>query len=232
MFKKTHQNTIDTIDDNPYFNARRAWNDQLGETIAARRLWQAVALIALMGTLGAIGGIIHIGSQSKFVPYVIEIDKLGQAIAVAPAQVSSPVDQRVIKATVSAFVNDLRLVTPDISLQRKAIFSIFAHLAQGDPAFLKSTELFNTKELNPFERAAKEMVSIDIDTALQHTPDTWQIDWTETIRDRQGAIQSESQWRALVTVYVAETQPTTTEEQLKSNPMSIYIKDFTWSKQL
>ena len=39
-----------------------------------------------------VGGIIHIGSQSKFVPYVVQVDRLGQAVAVAPADRAAPAD--------------------------------------------------------------------------------------------------------------------------------------------
>ena len=36
--------------------------------------------------------------------------------------------------------------------------------------------------------------------------------------------------RALVTVYIAETTPQTTEEQLRNNPLGMYVRDFSWSR--
>ena len=44
-------------------------------------MWQILAILSLMITLAAVGGIIHIGSQSKFIPYVVQIDNLGEAVA-------------------------------------------------------------------------------------------------------------------------------------------------------
>ena len=35
--------------------------------------------------------------------------------------------------------------------------------------------------------------------------------------------------RALITVTIAESSPKTTEEQLRLNPLSIYVKDYSWS---
>ena len=36
--------------------------------------------------------------------------------------------------------------------------------------------------------------------------------------------------RALVTTYTADTTPQTSEEQLRNNPMGIYVRDFSWSR--
>lgn len=80
----------------PYLNARRTWNSHVGSLIASRTLWQAVALISLLIVLAAVGGVVYIGSQSKFVPYVIEVNKLGEAMSVAPADKAAKIDQRVI----------------------------------------------------------------------------------------------------------------------------------------
>ncbi|MBP6501070.1 MAG: conjugal transfer protein TrbF, partial [Thauera sp.] len=38
--------------------------------------------------------------------------------------------------------------------------------------------------------------------------------------------------RALVTVYVAEATPSTSEEQIRNNPIGLYVRDFSWAKQL
>jgi type IV secretory pathway TrbF-like protein len=46
--------------------------------------------------------------------------------------------------------------------------------------------LNGTPDSSPFKRAAKEMVSTEIKTVIPQTPDTWQVEWMETTRDRQG----------------------------------------------
>ena len=66
---------------------------------------------------------------------------------------------------------------------------------------------------------------------LPQTADTWQVDWVETTRDRQGTVKGVPvTMRALVTTYTADTTPQTTDEQLRNNPMSIYVRDFSWSR--
>ena len=219
--------------DNPYVAARRSWNDHVGSVVAARQLWQIVALLSLVIALTSVGGMVYIGSQSRFVPYVIEVDKLGQAMAVAPAQRAAAADQRVVHAAVAAFISDLRTVTPDVALQRKAIFRVYAMLSSADAATAKSKEWLNgTEDSSPFKRAAKETVSTEIVSVIPQTPDTWQVDWIETVRDRQGIVKGQpARMRALVTVYTVPATAQTTEEQVRNNPLGIYVRDFSWSKQ-
>ncbi len=220
--------------DNPYLNARRTWNDHMGSISTSRNLWQIVAILSLMIVLAAVGGVIHIGSQSKFVPYVVQVDKLGEAVAVSRADVATAVDPRVIHASVAAFITDLRLVTPDIALQRRAIFRAYAMLSPNDPATAKTNQWLNgTEDSNPFKRAATETVSIEIISVIPQTPETWQVDWKETTYDRQGTVaKPPSRMRALLTIYTVESTTNTTEEQIRNNPLGIYIHDFSWSKKV
>jgi type IV secretion system protein VirB5 len=75
-------------------------------------------------------------------------------------------------------------------------------------------------------------VSIEIHSVIPQTPDTWQVDWIEIVNDRQGILQGEPlRMRALVTVYTIPSTPQTTEEQVRMNPLGIYVRDFSWSKQ-
>ena len=220
--------------ENPYLAARRTWNEHVGAVVSSRQTWQVVGILSLLIVLAAVGGLIHLGSPSKFLPYVVEVDKLGQAVAVAPAQRAAAVDQRVVHASVASFVSDARLVTPDVALQRKAVFRLYSMLSANDPATAKTNEWLNgSEDSSPFKRAAKETVSTEIISVIPQTPDTWQVDWMETTRDRQGVVKGlPVRMRALVTVYTVATTPNTTEEQVRNNPLGIYVRDFSWSKQL
>lgn len=220
--------------ENPYLAARRTWNDQSTANVANRQMWQLLGILALMIALAGVGGMIYIGSQSKFVPYVVEVDKLGQAAAVAPAQRAAVADTRVIHATVASFIADVRMVSPDIALQRKAVFRVYSMLASNDAATAKANVWLNgSEDSSPFKRAENETVSIEIASVIPQTPDTWQVDWIETTRDRQGVVKGQPfRMRALVTVYTVASTPHTTEEQIRNNPLGIYIRDFSWSKQV
>jgi type IV secretion system protein TrbF len=78
--------TREKLTDNPYFNARRSWNDNLISLAVERQTIILLALLALLVGLAGVGGIIYIGSQTKFVPHIIEVDKLGQPLAIGAAE--------------------------------------------------------------------------------------------------------------------------------------------------
>jgi len=219
--------------ENPYLSARRTWNDHMRSIQASRNMWQMLALLCLMIALAGVGGVIAIGSQSKFIPYVVQVNKLGEAVAVSRADVAAVADQRVVHASVAAFINDLRMVTPDIALQRRAIYRAYAMLSTNDPATAKANLWFNgTEESSPFKRAETQTVSIEIISVIPQSLETWQVDWLEKVYDRQGHLtETPFKMRALLRVYNRSPTQSTTEQQIRNNPLGIYIQDFSWSKQ-
>lgn len=219
---------------NPYLSARRTWNEHIGGVVSSRQTWQIVGILSMLIALAAVGGITYIGSLSKFIPYIMEVDKLGELRAVGVADHVPRADPRVTHATVAQFISDARLVTPDIALQRKAVYRVYSRLAPNQPATNKMNEWLNgTADASPFKRAVKETISTEVRSVLAQTPDTWQVDWEETVRDRQGVAKSAPyRMRALVTVFQDPPTAQTTEEQIRNNPMGIYVRDFSWSKVL
>ncbi len=223
------------LTDNPYFNARRSWNDNIKSLAVERQTIILLALLALLVGLAGVGGIIYMGSQTKFVPHIIEVDKLGQPLAIGAAKgLNNANKQLVIRARLASLVGDARMVTPDAQIQSDAIYRVYASITRTDAAMEKMNQWYNsTDKSTPFVRAQKETVSVQIDSALPLSDETWQLDWTETTRDRQGfETKPPEKWRALMTVYLVAPTPDTTEEQLFKNPLGIYVKDFSWSKQL
>jgi type IV secretion system protein VirB5 len=218
---------------NPYLSARRTWNAHISEQIRERDLWRIVALLSLMISLSAVGGILYIGSQSKFIPYIVEVDKLGQISSAGPVETVGNIDPRIIKSILRTFITNARLVTSDITVERSAIFNLYAYIAENTPAMQKMNEWLNgTPQSSPFKRAKEIMVSTHIISVIPQSVDTWQIDWQESTRDRKGNLIKEPvYWRAMITLFTAPTL-TLSEEQKQRNPLGIYVKNFSWSTVL
>ena len=125
------------------------------------------------------------------------------------------------------------MVTPDIALQRRAIYRAYAMLSTNDPATAKANLWFNgTEESSPFKRAETQTVSIEIISVIPQSLETWQVDWLEKVYDRQGHLtETPFKMRALLRVYNRSPTQSTTEQQIRNNPLGIYIQDFSWSKQ-
>jgi type IV secretory pathway TrbF-like protein len=217
----------------PYLNARLFWNDHTKGLMNAVRLWQTIALLCLMITLVAVGGTLHIASQSKFIPYVVEVDKLGQSVAVAPAQVAAPADERWSMPVLPPLSATHAWSHRTWRSSAKPSFSVFATLKSDAPATAKMTDWLNGDETrSPFNRAAKETVETEIISVLPQSPDTWQVEWNEKTFDRKGTpVGKPSRMRALLTVETLAPTSDTSEEKMRQNPLGIYVKDFSWSKQ-
>jgi len=216
--------------DNPYLSARRTWNDHMRAMAHSRSMWQMMAILCLLLAFGSIGGMIYIGSQSKFIPYVVEVNKLGEAAGVMRADRAQVVDRRVVHASVASFISDLRTITPDTAVQRKAIYRLYAMLSTKDPA----TNKINTwlRENSPFERAAKETVNVEIISAIPQSEESWQVDWKETVYDHQGnIIIAPVTMRALLTIHIAAPNPDVTEDQIRKNPLGVFVYDINWSRK-
>ena len=221
-------------EENPYLDARKKHNEYESSRNASLRLWKLFGLLGLLTGLAGVGGMIHIGSQSKFVPYVIEVDKLGQTLPVSVADKAAPADPRIVSSLLARAITLARMVTPDVVVQRNAIFELYASLDSSDPAALKMQEyLGSDADTSPFKRAAKETVDVQITSVIPQSDETWQVDWMETVRARgDGSIISRFRMRALVRIYVVPPTNRTSEEQIRKNPLGIFIRDFNWSKQL
>ncbi len=218
---------------NPYLDARRVWNSQIDRAFGNQHVWQLTALASLLVALGAVSGVVYIGSQAKFVPYVIEVDKLGDAVAVGPAQLAGRADPRVVRASLAAFISSARLVTPDLDLQRKAIFTAFGMLHSKDPATQKMTEyLGDESATSPFKRATKETVNCDGFTVLPITDNAWQVEWQETTRDRDGGLAGKPiSMRATIEIYIDPPATDARQTDIQRNPIGIWVRDFSWQQR-
>jgi len=218
---------------NPYLNARRTWNSHVGGVVSLNHVLIALALISMFIACGAVGGLINVASKSKFIPFFAQLNDAGEQVGGRALSSQDRPTEREIHAAVAKFISEARLVTSDAALQRKAVFTVYSMLSPEDPATKKMNEFLNgTDDANPFKRAEKEMVSVEVKSAIPQTADTWQVDWLETVRDRQGVqVKPPYMMRALVTVYQAEITPDTTEQQLQMNARNIRVRDYSWAQQ-
>ena len=217
--------------DNPFLSTRRTWNEYLAAQVAARKLWQTLSCLSLLIALIAVFGCVYNSTKSKYVPYVIEVDKLGHIAATSgPMQVSTFNNPNVIKATLTDFIEESRTVTPDASIQKRYILSLYLKMNSSDPATQKMNDFLNgDPEKNPFKRAEKEMINVEITSILAQSDTTYQVEWDETTRTRTGGLKERSHWRAIITIYIVDPREFT-EEMIRTNPAGIYVQNFSWTK--
>jgi type IV secretion system protein TrbF len=212
---------------NPYVEARREWNERYGDYIQQAHHWRTMAILCGCVALVAVIGVGYIGAQNKVVPYVVEVDKLGEVAATTRADHPTDVNKRVIKAYLARFVADWRTVTVDRQAQKTAIDRVYAMLPGGSIALTKISDHF--KNHNPFSLAGEESVAVAVTNILQISDTTWQVEWQEVTRDPRGVVQSTVRMKVSIIVGI---KPPTAENLILINPLGVYITDLNWSQQL
>jgi type IV secretory pathway TrbF-like protein len=67
------------MESNPYLEARREWDERYADLVLGKRNWQIAAGGLLLLSLILASGIVWLCNHSRYVPYVVEVDKLGYA---------------------------------------------------------------------------------------------------------------------------------------------------------
>ncbi len=209
--------------DSPYLSARREWNERYGDYIARARNWRWAAFGALAVSLVLAVGVAWQAAQSKVVPYVVEVDKLGDAVAVTRADRAAPTDMRVIKAQLAAWIVDVRSVSSDPLAQKSALARSYALTAATATIFLNDYY----RQHSPFGQP--RTVAVSVDAVLPISKQTYQIQWSEDARDLQGRDLATTHWIASVTVAF---DPPTDERGILSNPLGLYITGISWTQRL
>ena len=211
--------------ESPYVAGRREWNERYGSYISRARTWQLVALAAI-GLCAVLSlSLVKIASQSKVQPFVVEVDKLGEAVAVKPADMAGMPDQRIVRFQLANFITNARSVTPDPIVQKRWLDSIYAVSTSSAAAFLNDYY----KKTDPFNTARTSMIAVDVQSALPLSKSTWQVQWTETRRGLNGQTEGITRWQAVLNIAV---YPPTTQQQIVANPTGVVIDQINWTQQL
>jgi len=224
---KTKSSSAEDSPFNPYLAARREWDERYGEIITRAKNWRFIAILSAMATLVAVSGIVVLSARSKVVPFVVAIDSLGRTVSAGPAEVTTTTDEKLKKAVLFTWIEDLRLVTTDPFAQRKAIDHVYAHLAMGSEAQAFVTAFYRADP--PQKRGQTQTVSIDVKAVLPNSNRTYEIEWIETIHDLNGGIVSTDHWKGSFTIAL---NPPTEERLMRVNPLGIYVTDAAWTKVL
>ena len=216
-----------TAANTPYLAARREWNERHGNYIARAHHWRLAALGSLLVSAILAAGLVWQASRSRIVPYVVEVDQLGQAVAVKPAERTGPTDPRVIKAQLAFFIVSARTVSTDTPLLKRALWDTYGMAGPQARAYLD--EYY--REHSPFDRADRETVAAEINAVLPQTEQSYQVTWTETARDRQGRPAGQTHWQASLTITISPPRDEKTILAGK-NPLGIYVATLNWTQKL
>ena len=216
--------------DNPhsavYLAARREWNERYGSYIAQANAWRLTALASLGVAFVAVAGIAWIGTQNRIVPYVVQTDKLGDAVTIRRADVAAPADPRLIRAQLARWVSNVRSVYVDVAAEKHIVTEAYAMVDRNAAAGPTLNDWFSRND--PFKRARDDTVGVAVQSVLPLSGSTWRVEWQEETRTRQGGLESSQQWQATITISIS---PPTDDATILVNPTGLYVESFDWSQR-
>ena len=212
---------------NPYLAARREWDERYGDQITRAKNWRTMAALSGLVSLLATSGLIWMSVRSHVVPFVVLVDNLSRPIASGIAEQSSVSDDRLKRASMFIWVENLRLVTADGVAQRRAIDRVYAQIANGSAAQTFISDFYRSDP--PSKRAQTETVSVEVNAVLPTSDRTYEVEWVETTRDLYGKVKATDRWKGSFSIGI---NPPKDERQARVNPVGLYVTSASWAKVL
>lgn len=208
----------------PYQRAAQVWDDRIGSARVQARNWR----LAFFGTLalssGLTAGLIWQGARGTMVPWVVQVDKFGEAQAVAPADAGyNPTDPQ-IAFHLARFIEQVRAIPADPIIVRENWLRAYDFTTDKGALALSDYARAN----DPFAKIGKEQVAVDVASVIRASADSFRVAWTER-HYQDGSLAETTHWSAILTIAV---QTPRTPDALRKNPLGLFINAINWSKEL
>lgn len=209
--------------DTPYKRAAQEWDDRIGNAVVQASNWRLATFATIVFVaLPAICGMIYLGAQPKSIPHIVEIGVDGSATYRGEIGKSwekfKPSDPS-IRFHLQRFIQDTRMISSDTGVIKQNWFDAFKLVT---PKAANTLSAYVHKN-DPFIRASKERVSVDILSMVRLSENSWQVDWKESQWGTTGEPLGESYWRGIYTIVLQKPE---NEKQLEANPIGLFIDEF------
>ena len=216
---------VNSAQDAPWVRAGYQHNDTFMRLAAQAANWRLFAFFAIGVAALSVGGMAYIGSQSKFVPMLVEVDKLGQTLAVRALTGNDAItdSSRLVYREIFEVIENLRTVTTDRLANNDRMGKGFTRLTGSARNYVR-TEL---KKAPPNEVGTTKSVQIRVKTALKLAGKSWQVDWEEHSFTLAGEVIGVELWRATLQY---DLLPSDDIQVIRVNPIGFTVSDISWQK--
>lgn len=210
----------------PYHAARWARDRHIEELENKIRYLRALAFILVVVCAIAVHGAVTLARQSRIVPYIVEVDRLGQPLAYGRVEDMPAPDERLIRGEIARFVDAMRTVHTDPVAQNKLIDRGYAFTRAAARTYVDS--YFSAPRNNPhlLSRELIRLVSIRSVRRVAGSSNTWEVQWEEYEVPVRGGQATVRPWQGTLRTAVVEPED---EGQLFVNPLGVYVTDLSWT---
>ena len=208
----------------PYQRAAQVWDDRMGSARVQARNWRLMAFGCLILSGGFASALIWQSARGTVVPWVVEVDRAGEARAVEPALADyQPTDPQ-IAFHLARFIEQVRSLPADPIIVRQNWLRAYEFTTDRGATALNDYARSN----DPFTRVGKQQVSVEVSSVIRASRDSFRVAWTER-RYENGQLAGTERWTAILTIVI---QPPRDAERLRRNPLGVFVTAINWSKEL
>ena len=194
----------------PYQRAGQLWDDRIGSARVQASNWRMMAFGTLGLTTAMSCAVIWQSLQSHVTPYVVEVDRLGEARAVSEAEAGYRPTEPQIAWHLARFIENVRSISLDPVLMRRNWLSAYDFVTKRGAVTLGDY----ARAANPFGALGEKTVSVQVTSVVRASDQSYQVKWIETAFDR-GAQTGTSQQNVSragdqITSHNLQIQPTIT----------------------
>lgn len=208
----------------PYQKAAQAWDERIGSARVQARNWRLMAFGTLLLSAGLAGGLIWQSARGTVVPWVVQVDKLGEAQAVAPALADTQPTDPQIAWHLARFIEDVRSLPADPVVVRRNWLRAYDFTTTSGAAALNDY----ARADDPFAKIGRQQIAVDVSSVIRASPASFRVAWVQR-RYQDGTLAETSRWSAILSVLV---QAPHDADRLRKNPLGIYVSAINWSKEL
>jgi type IV secretion system protein VirB5 len=208
----------------PYQKAAQVWDERIGAARVQAKNWRLMAFGSLILSAGLSFALVWQSLSGTVVPWVVQVDKFGEAQAVAPAIADyRPADPQVAWH-LARFIEQVRAIPADPVIVRQNWLRAYEFTTDRGAAALNDYARAN----DPFAKVGKRQVAIEVSSVIRASPDSFRVAWTERSYEN-GQLAATERWTAILTIAVQQPRDA---DRLKENPLGIYVNAINWSKEL
>ena len=208
----------------PYQKAAQAWDERIGSARVQAKNWRLMAFGSLILSAGFASALVWQSARGTVVPWVVQVDDLGQAQTVAPANADyRPTDPQ-IAFHLGRFIEQVRAIPADAIIVRQNWLRAYEWTTDRGAAALNDYARAN----DPFAKVGRQQVAVEVSSVIRASPNSFRVAWTER-HFENGQLSGTERWTAILTIVIQSPRDA---ERLRANPLGIYVNAISWSREM
>jgi len=208
----------------PYQRAAQVWDERIGSARVQAKNWRIMAFGSLFLSAGFAAALVWQSARGTVVPWVVQVDRLGQAQSVAPATAEYRPNDPQIAFHLARFIEQVRSIPADAIIVRQNWLRAYEWTTDRGAAALNDYARAN----DPFAKVGRQQIAVEVSSVLRASPDSFRVSWTEK-RYENGQLATTERWTAILTIVI---QTPRDAERLRANPLGIYVNAISWSREM